>query len=150
MCNKTPKYDPSCGRMLGSVALHGKWIMIMVIKCAYVNVIFKFCVIISACIVRQFISRIMHMWSACSFVIEVLHAKSKEFPERKFVKTNENIIWRAALTNYHDFTKSHIILIIDQRTTVWIATTRHFKRCHGDQLKRPISHCIGFRRKLHL
>lgn len=44
MCNKTPKYDPSCGRMLGSVALYGKWIMIMImiIKRAYVNVIFKF------------------------------------------------------------------------------------------------------------
>jgi len=47
MCNKTPKYDPACGLMLGSVALQGKWIMIMVIKCAYVNVKFKFRVIVS-------------------------------------------------------------------------------------------------------
>jgi len=31
MCNKTAKYDPRCGRMLGSIELHGKWIMIMVI-----------------------------------------------------------------------------------------------------------------------
>jgi len=65
MCNKTPKYDPSCGRMLGSIALRGKWIMIMVIKRAYVNVIF----IVSVCVVRLLISRILHGWSACSFVI---------------------------------------------------------------------------------
>jgi len=42
--------------------------MIMVIKRVCVKVIFKFCVIVSVFVVRKFISRIMHAWSACSFV----------------------------------------------------------------------------------
>lgn len=52
--------------MLGSVALRGKRITIMVTKRDYVNVIFKFCVIVSVCVVRQFISqknaRVVCMW----------------------------------------------------------------------------------------